>query len=239
MFFAAQRYFRKAVATGLVMSALGILLPAQAVAAGGISIQGTRIVYPFGMKQTSVILRNSSQTDSFLVQSWVEDAKGRKSKDFVVTPPLYVSKPGNGNTLRLMYAGGPLPEDRETLYYFVTKAIPAVEKKTEAGQGRLILAGANSIKLFVRPAGLKPDIKEAPSQLTFRRSGGLLEISNPTPYHLTLTEIKAGSRELKTIMVPPAGRETIDLPAGSGNTLSFRTINDHGALTDIQTRSIH
>jgi fimbrial chaperone protein len=219
-------------------AALLLALPATALAEGGIAIQGTRIIYPADAKQTSVLLTNNSRTDTFLVQSWVESADGAKSTDFVVTPPLYVSKPGNGNTLRLMYTGGPLPQDRESLWYFITKAIPSVNKQDTKGQNTLILASANRIKLFVRPAGLKPALAEAPEMLTFRKSGGQLEISNPSPYYLTLTELKAGSQKMNTVMVPPKGSTRVAWPAGS-SSVSYRTISDHGALTPVITRRVN
>ncbi|KAB8312635.1 hypothetical protein EH228_06380 [Erwinia endophytica] len=106
-----------------LMVASACLASLSAMAEGGISIQGTRIVYPQSAKQESLAISNSSTTDSFLVQSWVEDASGRKTHDFVVTPPLYLSGPKNENTLRLMYVGGAAPADRESLYYFIAKAI--------------------------------------------------------------------------------------------------------------------
>jgi fimbrial chaperone protein len=65
-----------------------LMLSAVAMAEGGISIQGTRIIYPLNSRQESLSIRNSSAADSFLVQSWVENADGSKSRDFVVTPPF-------------------------------------------------------------------------------------------------------------------------------------------------------
>lgn len=215
------------------------LMPILVQAAGGISIQGTRIIYPAGAKQTSVLLTNNSRTDTFLVQSWVENAAGGKSTDFVVTPPLYVSKPENGNTLRLMYTGGPLPQDRESLWYFVAKAIPSVNKQDTKGQNTLILAAANRIKLFVRPAGLTPAVSEAPAQLTFHRAGDRLEVRNPTPYYLTLAELKVGSGTPSNLMVPPKGQASLSLPVSKGSSVSFRTINDHGGFTPVLNRPLH
>ncbi|HDX4250728.1 TPA: fimbria/pilus periplasmic chaperone, partial [Klebsiella oxytoca] len=61
--------------------------------AGGITLDGTRIVYPAGQKQVAVSVRNTSPKSSFMVQSWTEQSDGRKTADFIVTPPLYVSGP--------------------------------------------------------------------------------------------------------------------------------------------------
>lgn len=203
----------------------------SALAEGGISVQGTRIVYPQNAKQQSLSVSNSSATDSFLVQSWVEDASGHKSADFVVTPPLYLSEPKNENTLRLMRVAGTLPQDRESLYYFIAKAIPSIDEKNDAGKNVLHIAAATRIKLFVRPAGLKPSSDEAPAHLEFMHQGGRLTIKNPTPYYITLTDMRTGGKMLKDIMVPPAGSVTESFPSGVGSRITFHTLNDYGAIT--------
>ncbi|KVD78000.1 hypothetical protein WS62_29685 [Burkholderia sp. ABCPW 14] len=207
------------------------LISLPAMAEGGISIRGTRIIYPENSRQQSLSVNNSSATDSFLVQSWVEDASGHKSNNFVVTPPLYLSGPHNENTLRLVRAGGDLPQDKESLYYFVAKAIPSFDEKTEKAGNVLRVAAASRIKLFVRPSNLKPSPDQAPSLLEFRRADGRLDISNPTPYYITLVNIKIGGVELKDIMVAPKDHNSEALPRASGSTITFHVINDYGAIT--------
>lgn len=100
----------------------------QLASAGGIVLGGTRLIYPMDAKQATLSVRNSSQETSYLVQSWTENAQGNKSTDFIITPPLYVSNPGDQNMLRVIFGGPSLPQDRETLYYFNAKAIPSVDK---------------------------------------------------------------------------------------------------------------
>lgn len=199
--------------------------------AGGIILGGTRIIYPAGEKQTSLSVRNTSEQSRFLVQSWLENEKGEKTNDFVVTPPLYVSNGGNENNLRIMYTGQSPRSDRETLYYFNTKAIPAVDKSENAGRNVLLLAAVTRIKLFVRPAGLTPSVEQAPSLLNFKRSGNSIKIENPTPYYITLVKIKAGSVSLKDIMIPPRDAASVAIPASAGSTVSYSIINDYGAIS--------
>jgi len=204
-------------------------------AAGGVSIQGTRIIYPQNSRQESISLRNSSATDSFLVQSWIENANGKKSKDFIVTPPLYLSGPKNENTLRLMLAAPDIAGDREVLYYFVAKAIPSIDSKDTSGRSVIRIAAASRIKLFIRPSGLKIKPEKAPAELSFKRLGKKIEITNPTPYYITMTEIKHSGRSIAGVMVPPIGTMLLDTPSDSNNTLTFSTINDSGAITKPQT----
>ncbi|HCO1253920.1 TPA: fimbria/pilus periplasmic chaperone, partial [Escherichia coli] len=149
--------YKKLVVAGLLFASLA---PVASFADGGIVLGGTRVIYPVGQKESSISVRNTSDSSRFMVQSWAEDSRGEKTTDFIVTPPLYVSNPGSENTLRLMYAGGALPSDRETLYYLTAKAIPAIDKNKNAGKNVLMLSAATRIKLLVRPAGLKPSPSE-------------------------------------------------------------------------------
>jgi len=210
------------------------LLPFCAAASGGITLNTTRVIYSLDAKQASVSVRNTSDKGTFLVQSWVEDKEGAKTKDFIVTPPLYTSKPGNENILRLIRSGGDLPADRESLYFFNSKAIPSLDKESLEGKNSLILAAITRIKLFVRPSGLKPAPEAAPAELRFKVAGTKLEIHNPTPYYLTLTDIKAGSKNVQDTMVAPFDNVSVPLPQGGSNSITFSTINDFGALTPPQ-----
>lgn len=221
-----------------LLLSLGLgLVTCNALADGGISISSTRIIYPAGPRtgQVPVTLHNSSTTDTYLIQSWVEDSTGTKSHDMVVTPPLYVSHPGNENVLRLMHAGGTVPPDHESLYYFIAKAIPALDQSSMDGKNTVTMAAAQRIKLFVRPEGLHPDVADAPGLLTFRRDNGRLVITNPSPYYITLTSLKVGHASLKDGMVAPGGSYTQALPAGATGAVTFHTINDFGAVTPEQT----
>lgn len=209
----------------------------SAHADGGIAIGGTRVIYPAAKKEVGMSVRNTSQDSSFMIQSWV-DAGGNKSQDFIVTPPLFVSGPRSENTLRIMYVGKTPPEDRETLYYFNVKSIPSMDKKDVEGKNVLVVAGVTRVKLFLRPAGLKPDIEKAPEMLTFQRKGSQVQVNNPSPYYITMAEIKSGGRKYDDTMVSPYGTALISAAASSGSTISFRTINDYGAVTPEQIATV-
>ncbi|HHA2288280.1 TPA: fimbria/pilus periplasmic chaperone [Enterobacter asburiae] len=201
--------------------------------AGGVALGATRIVYPQGAPQVSLPVNNTDEKARFLIQSWVEDAAGKKTRDFSVTPPLFAIEPQKENTLRISHTGStPLPADRETLYWFNSKAIPQASEETRS-MNTLQVASLSRIKLFVRPAGLQPKPIEAPEKLRFSRSAGELVIHNPTPYHITLVSLKDGAAELPNTMVAPMSREAVKSP-GSG-PVTFRTINDYGAMTDTAT----
>ncbi|MGL4861449.1 MAG: molecular chaperone FimC, partial [Enterobacteriaceae bacterium] len=56
-------------------------------------------------------------------------------------------------------------------------------------------------------------------------------LTNPTPYYLTVTELRAGSRLLDNALVPPFGETSVKLPSTAERHITYRTINDYGALT--------
>lgn len=197
--------------------------------AGGVALGATRIIYTQGAPQVSLPVNNTDEKARFLIQSWVEDASGKKSSDFSVTPPLFAIEPKKENTLRISYTSArTLPTDRETLYWFNSKAIPQSSEDTRS-MNTLQIASLSRIKLFVRPEGLQPKSVDAPQSLRFSRAGADLVIHNPTPYHITLVSLKDGGKDLPNTMVAPMSEARVKSP--SPGTITFSTINDYGAIT--------
>lgn len=95
----------------------------------------------------------------------------------------------------------------------------------------LQLAIISRIKMFYRPTNLAMAPEEAPAMLRFRRSGSKLTLINPTPYFITVTNMKAGNSNLPNTMVPPKGEVSVDITHAATGDISFQTINDYGALT--------
>lgn len=221
------RWRRRSLST---LSGIVCLLFCSAALADGIALGASRIIFPAGTAQSSFSVSNSSKTSAYLVQSRVVTAAGDKTGDFVVTPPLYTSTPGSENVLRIVSTGAAYPKDRENLFFLSIKFIPSADKKAapETEGASLTVATRAQIKLFARPAGLTPPRDQAERRLTFTRKGDSLHIDNPTPYYLTLTDIKAGEKTLEDVMVPPRQSVTSPLPAGSGSALSWHSIGDDG-----------
>ena len=203
-------------------------------ASGGIALGATRVIYPADAKQTSLSINNSDNKERYLVNSWVENNLGVKDKTFIVTPPLFVSEPSSENTLRIIYAGPPLPADRESVFWMNVKAIPSVDKSNLEGSNVLQLAILSRIKLFVRPKNLQMQPEEAVKQLRFSRSGEHLRVHNPSPYYISTVNLKVGNEKLANTMVAPKSVAQVIIPAGIKGAISFQTVNDYGAVTPVQ-----
>ncbi|EPP6520963.1 fimbria/pilus periplasmic chaperone [Escherichia coli] len=161
----------------------------------------------------------------------IENSGDQKDTQFVITPPLFSMQGKKENTLRIINATNhQLPGDRESLFWVNVKAIPAMEKD-QKNENTLQLAIISRIKMFYRPTNLAMAPEEAPAMLRFRRSGSKLTLINPTPYFITVTNMKAGNSNLPNTMVPPKGEVSVDIPHAATGDISFQTINDYGALT--------
>ncbi|EFB71140.1 Chaperone protein focC precursor [Providencia rustigianii] len=201
--------------------------------AGGITLDSTRIIYPQESKQITTSIRNTSDKSAFLIQTWIEDANGNKINDFISTPPLFTSAPRNENHIRLVYAGEKLPTDKESLFYFNVKAIPSIDRNELADKNALILAAVTRVKLFARPKGLKITSKEAVDLIRFSKiDNKKIKISNPSPYYMTLTDLRSGNHELPSTMIAPFSHIDVNAPAGfDASKLTFSSINDFGGIT--------
>ncbi|CAM4263865.1 MULTISPECIES: type 1 fimbria chaperone FimC [Lelliottia] len=223
---------------GLIFSFILMMISAPVSASGGIALGATRVIYPADAKQTSLAITNSNKQERYLVNAWIENDRGQKEKTFAVTPPLFVSEPDSENTLRIIYAGPPLPSDRESLFFMNVKAIPSVNKENMEGKNVLQLAILSRIKLFVRPKNLAMPPEEALSQLRFERAGNYLKVSNASPYYVTLVNLQLGGQKLENIMIAPKNSAQQALPTGASGALSWQSVNDYGAITPARRVSL-
>ncbi len=208
------------------------LFPAVA-SAGGIALGATRIIYPMEVKQVSLGVTNTDEKNRFLIQSWIDDASDKKMKIFTVTPPLFVSKPKSENTIKIINTGADLPKDRESLFWLNSKAIPSVEREQVADKNVLQIAVLARIKMFVRPAGLPVKAGDAYKMLKFSRVSGGINVTNPSPYYLTVVNMTIGNQKIESFMVAPFTEKIVNTAQPAAGGISYQTINDYGANTPV------
>ncbi|AEG95484.1 type 1 fimbrial chaperone protein [Klebsiella aerogenes] len=220
----------------LFLGMLFILAATQQVYAGGVTLGATRVIYSSSAKQAELTVINTDSQNKFLVQSWIDDENGHKNKDFIVTPPLYVLEANKENTLRVVYTGNNLPQDRESMFWVNVKVIPPLNDEGKT-TNTLQIAIQNRIKLFYRPQSIAKYDEREHEKIRFVRHGNKLEISNPTPYYLTLVNIKSNQRELASnLVVAPFSSDY--LTTNVSGSVSYQTINDFGAQTPKVTKQI-
>lgn len=202
-----------------------------ALAAGGIAMSSTRVIYDGSKKETTTTIKNRSDNEVFLIQSWVDDANENKVARFLVTPPLFRLDPKKEAVLRIVNNGANLPQDRETVLWLNSKAIPPQSNNDNVLQ----IAIKTRMKLFYRPPGLPGVPQDSPMALKWEKSGRQIKVTNDTPYSVTFSEVKVAGKSIanpafvaaKSSMVYPA-------PAGvsSGSEVAFSIINDFGGISE-------
>lgn len=231
----ARRTFHSFVSSALLM--LGIVCAMTAEAS--VVITGTRVIYNAQDSEVTVKLSNVGSNPA-LVQAWID--KGEKNAapssinvPFTVTPPVSRIDPNKSQTLRLLYTGEPLPQDKESVFWLNVLEVPPKPSGDAAGANTMQLAFRSRIKLFFRPQGLAGNAQDAPAKITWRlvQSGShsVLEATNPTPFHVSFAglETTSGAKNVEGGMVAPGQTEQfpLDAPAKSG-VVRYHAISDYG-----------
>ncbi|MFP2431104.1 fimbrial biogenesis chaperone [Enterobacter ludwigii] len=204
---------------------------------GGFSLAKNRIVINEGEGGGIKVLNTSNVP--VLIQSWVSfykesDAKKYGGKvPFSVSPPLYRQDPGS-NYVKIFILGNDFPKNRESVFYFNAKAIPAaISDNGDIDKNKISFSFTNTIKVFYRPSGLTGGSTEAYKKLTFSKVGDRLMVKNVTPYYITFNKIVIAGRSVKDVaeMVPPFGLQSYTIPEGATGPLKYQTINEFGGVT--------
>lgn len=178
---------------GIAALALAIFL---APASAGVIIGGTRVVYPAKEREVTVKLENKSKEPA-LVQAWLDKGDADSTPDsvevpFMMTPPVFRMEPGKGQVLRLAYTQEPLPTDKETLFWLNVLEVPPKPQDADS-PNHLQFAFRHRVKVYFRPQGLPYHVAEAPRKLEWKLAvtgdGYALEVSNTTPYHVSLASL--------------------------------------------------
>lgn len=206
---------------------IGICLACMShTALAGVVIGGTRVIHDSSRKEASISVINTEKTVPFLIQSWIENDKNNSKSPFIITPPLFRLDAGQENNLRIIYTGGQLPGDKESVFWMNIKSIPASK---QSNSNQLQIAVKSRLKVFYRPTGLHGDSAEAYKALIFTRNGRHLKVNNPTPYYVSFFRVSVGGKEIKNAgMVAPQAELSWTLPDGAAGPVSWQAINDYG-----------
>jgi len=200
------------------------------VATSGVEIGGTRLIYN-GTASQSAISVNNPDNKPYLIQSWISKTENGDESDseFSTTPPLFKLNAHAQNSVRVTLGENRLPTDRETVQWLNIKAIPT---SSPEAKNELLIAVKSKMKLFYRPAELKGDPALAYQQLTFSNEAGKLTIHNPSPFSVSLYELKVnGKKREQPPMILPFQTVSLPQPAVTGGDVSWRAINDSGGIS--------
>lgn len=210
----------------------GLTVSSQSYAA--IAMDRTRVIFNGDQKALSINISNQNKQLPYLAQSWIEDEHGNKTENaLTILPPVQRVEPGAKSQVKIQTLAGAklLPQDRETLFYFNLREIPPRSDKANVLQ----LALQTRVKLFYRPVGIIPKQTDVAStwqnDLTLTKQGNDYQVSNPSPYYITLVDAHAkgaaSAAKFKPVMVPPKGTAMLGA-ADLGISPLLTYINDYG-----------
>jgi len=225
-----------------VKGAQGIKLLAGLIAAvsfftsgqvySGVEIQGTRVIYPQASNQVALDIKNPDNR-AYLIQAWAAkkpDINDHDDQVFVMTPPLFRLEPTSTNSVRIVYTGKPLPDDKESLYWLSIKSIPS----TNPDEINTLTINVKSVmKLFFRPTSIKGDPATAYQGLKFKFDAGRLHIINPSPYYITLATLLLDNKKVpEPPMIPPHAEVILPGEYKETQNISWQSINDFGGVSN-------
>jgi P pilus assembly chaperone PapD len=219
--------------TAMVVALLSVVVAQQAQAA--IALDRTRVVFDGSQNSVSLNVSNQNKQLPYLAQGWIEDEGGNKIQSpLTVLPPVQRIEPGKPSQVKIQALPGArlLPQDRETVYYFNLREIPPKSNKPNTLQ----IALQTRIKLFYRPAAIAmaKNVPPPQQQVTLSRQGDKYQVSNPTPYYVTIVDVAGkkdgpGVKGFEPLMVPPKGKLMMNISAASvGNSPVLTYVNDYG-----------
>jgi chaperone protein EcpD len=240
-----------------VACALALVAGGAGSANASILINGTRVIYPAEQREVSISMENNG-SQPILLQSWVDTGNPKDSPEtskapFILTPPMSRVDPAKGQTLRIMFTGADLPQDRETVYYLNVLEIPTKPKAKEGeSQNYLQFAIRSRLKLFYRPKGLAGNAFEAADKVTWQvqkeGNGYVVECNNPTPYFVSFGSVNfKGTESEKSLepkggMCPAKGSEKFPIkgsPDAAQGKLVVEVINDYGGFDNHEVSFTH
>ncbi|CAM4182343.1 MULTISPECIES: fimbria/pilus periplasmic chaperone [Lelliottia] len=205
-----------------------------------VKLGATRVIYDPDSAGSSLEVTNP-QDYPILVQSKVTGDDKKTAANFMVTPPVFRLDGGQQSRLRIVRVGGEYPKDRESLSWLCVTGVPPKADdewaQGEASKNKSVslniqMSISSCIKLLVRPSSLGGGPEKAGASLIWSQKGGKLEVNNPSPYYMSLTEVKVGTEKVTSDYVPPFGKTLLTVPgAKSGEAAQWKVITDYGGAS--------
>jgi P pilus assembly chaperone PapD len=207
-----------------------------------VKLGATRVIYDPESGGSSLEIDNP-QEYPILVQTKVMGENKGPATDFIVTPPVFRLDGQQQSRIRIVRTGGEYAHDRETLRWLCVTGVPPKaddewakgEKKSSKEVSLNIQMSISScVKLLVRPSSITGGPETVASTLTWNKEGDKLKVTNPTPYYMSLSDIRLGGVIINPDYVPPLGSQTFAIPKGAtGSKVEWSVITDYGGKSQV------
>jgi fimbrial chaperone protein len=219
-------------------------------ASASVVMSATRLIYPADAREQTLQLTSQDDSPS-VMQLWVDSGDTESTPQnadapFIVTPPVFRINPKAGQTVRLVFTGKDLPQDRESVFYLNTLEIPSLNS-TYADQNQMLVMLRNRLKIFYRPTGIEGSAQKAPEQLSFHLESEAgkwrLSANNASGYYISLIEgsLVSGSHVASftpSMIAPHSGQswkvESAHIDDSTAVRVKVKYVDDYGAIRDAE-----
>ncbi len=207
------------------------------VARAVVNVEGTRVIIHQGELSASLTLSNSEKQPT-MVQIWSDNGDPLTPPDktttpLIAVPPVFSMKPGEVRVVQLMLTStGTLSKEKESLFWLNIYQIPP-NTAAVSGVRQVVLPLRLRMKVFIRPEGVDDPVEQDGSKLRFNlqptQNGERMLVTNPTRWHMNLTNMSFMKSGLGGVMVAPESSVSIPVESGKGTRpLKYELINDLG-----------
>ncbi|NAW70374.1 fimbria/pilus periplasmic chaperone [Vibrio sp. V26_P1S5P106] len=217
-------------------------------------LTNTRVIYPADSKEHTIQFTNTDQFPN-IVQLWIDTGDAQSTPEtadgpFVVLPPVFKVNADSGQSVRIIYTGQQLPQDRESVFYLNFLVIPPKMDKAQE-QNQLLIVLRNRVKLFYRPTTIdgsaSKSIAKMSATLTYTKNGDpeTVTLLNQSGYFISLSNLHldfgATRYNFGPVMIAPYDELSINhylrkesmsgnlASQNSGAVLRYAYVNDYGA----------
>lgn len=227
------RFLQALGATFLLGAGISASAAAEAIPSSGIGVNVTRIVIKAdSMPSGNIVVSNNSRLN-YLVKNRVLDFFTREPIDTAIaTPPVMLMPVGRQSRVTVsVLSPDRLPTDRESLFLLESTAIPGTSKNGERQGNSIRLDFASVLKVYYRPRGISANMDDAIHDITWKREGKELVVTNPSPLHVTFAVIRVNDKnEAAGLVLKPFESHRIPVENSDELNLEWRCVNDLGAV---------
>lgn len=198
----------------------------------GVGLNQTRIIIE-GDKNSAAITARNTENTPFLVANFVTEKLNKNPVDngyFVITPQVFKLESNSSNTIKIQAIPNNFPADRESMYYFHSRNIPATN-----GKDGMKIGLENIVKIFYRPAGLAGNVQASYDTLTIIPDSNGINIKNPSPYFINLHTLRVNGKLVKLTndnnIIRPYS-EVLYTTTDKSGLIKWSVINDLGGINE-------
>lgn len=226
---------------------LAVVTPVMA----SVVMLNTRVIYP-GDAQSETLQFTNNDNIPYVMQIWSDINNPISTPDntdgpFMTIPALFRIEPRTGQSVRLVFTGKNLPQDRESVFYLNSVQIPP--KNMSNAQNQMVVVLRNRNKIFYRPKTIVGSVDNVVNQIRFsvtEEDGNVqLTVINESGYYASFinADVIAGTQRVAfpANMVAPKS-QTRWIAKNKNSRLSskplkvkFTLVNDYGGHTSGET----